>query len=139
MKKILFLAVVVVMFSSCAAPYIVSAKTLDYDKISGQKDFFITESNSVNFDYKPIGSVLAISVAGMSIVDDEYKDTDFKTKRFKSANVEDAFKKMCEEAISKGADGIINVKTKYSQAYTLQYTYYPEDWVATGMMIKRNK
>ena len=64
MKKILTLcAFAALMMSSCVTPikFQQNAGFIDYSMFPGM---FLTESNSVNFDYQPIGSLYAEETSG---------------------------------------------------------------------------
>ena len=54
---------ILILLSSCYPKMIRSSYVLDYRKCSGD-GFFITESNSVNFKYQPIGSVSSELISG---------------------------------------------------------------------------
>jgi len=116
--------------------------------------FLITESNSVSFNYKPIGSVFTI-VKGNYLVEKEYgrnysrsssvidirsnKQPRQKNSRnnwnsytTQNYNIYDALDEVVRESKLKGADGIINIK--------IQFTYdknYGDGYEITGMAIKR--
>jgi len=133
MKKAMFLILLVlILFSSCSIHlYQLNTYTIDYSKYT-EKNFFITEASAVSFDYMPIGSITVESISGVySQKTNEYDFSDVE----KSANVEDAFQKLYEVAIKKGANGIINVKMNFTSAYTVEHTYFPSRWLVSGMMI----
>jgi len=115
MKKLLFFAAIVLLFYSCSPEiyYAVNSYTIDYSKYT-EKNFFITESNSVNFEYKPVGSIVVESVSG------------YYNSEFISANIDDAFIKLYQVAQKNKANGVINVKMNFG---------YPSKWIVSGMLI----
>jgi uncharacterized protein YbjQ (UPF0145 family) len=127
MKKILPLAAIICIMLSCSylrPPAILLSNSLDYSEY--QKDgFFITESNSVNFDYKPIGSVSGINVAGykmrgitLKVYSDDVFRTENKasiqtTSEFVPATQKAVLAEMVKKAKEIGANSIINLNIKY--------------------------
>ena len=140
MKKILMLCVIVMAaLSSCAptiSPFRQSAGYIDYSMFPGM---FLTESNSVSFDYQPIASLFASEVTGEykvekkrvrtdEIYGNEYVEYDGKV-RF--ANPQSALIFAVEKAKSMGGNGIINLKIG-------PYTNRGQDgYFVSGMVIKR--
>ncbi|WP_437921504.1 hypothetical protein [Sphingobacterium sp. LRF_L2] len=113
---------IISMLLSCGPQkslYTAFASSVDYRPYT-QKGFFITESNSVNFDYKPVSSVVAVVKSGYS----ESKDASVETikpkklptqqtlimKDFVEASSQVALDKLYEKAQELGANGIINLK-----------------------------
>ncbi len=135
MRK-LFLFLLVVLFNcSCVTwNYEVNVSTIDYAKLSNSKGFFISESNSVSFEYTPIGSISIECVSGNDGVESELN---WSTTKYKHASIEDGFKKLIQVSIEKGANGVINVQTKYLPAFNTKYAYYPDRIIVSGMMIKK--
>ncbi|MFZ4800357.1 MAG: hypothetical protein ACOYMA_22905 [Bacteroidia bacterium] len=143
MKKTMFFALVLFFFSGCYTPphfYSLKSNIISYAKYS-DKGFFITESNSVNFEYVTIGNITTESTTGY--VDKNNKIVDSKDRRYDSAvnyrvaNLEDAFEKLFEDALKAGANGVINVKMNYISTSGSGYITYPSKWMLTGMLIKR--
>ncbi|MDR0699650.1 MAG: hypothetical protein LBG28_10610 [Tannerella sp.] len=83
MKKIFILIAIVSLGQTSCKSYKEYSRTLHYDEF---KDFSITESNSVNFEYEPVGSVLAIVESG------------FINRTLSLASEEDALRLLYEEA-----------------------------------------
>lgn len=146
-----------VFLSSCTVlkpAYKVTSNFIDYSFFT-EKNFFITESNAVSFNYGSIGSVIAVVNSGYEIKDTirtvknnydvVYGSNNSTTTDkliygdFKSANVQDAFSKLYEIAVDKGANGIINLQIKYVEAYFDPMTkiFYTSCFVVTGMLIKK--
>lgn len=99
MKRILLILIATISLSSCGMmKYAEYSTTLNYNRF---KNFFITESNSVSFDYEPIGSVSSMVVSGY-----------VKSKRIE-ASADDALEVLYEEARQSNANGIINLKITY--------------------------
>ena len=123
MKQILLLSITMFMLTACVSrrPYTEDSYTISY---SDHKDIFITESNSVNFEYEPIGSVSATIGSG------------YKGRKFIEATEDEVIKKLCKESKLLGANGIINFRITYS--VDNRYTK-PNPAIiitATGMAIK---
>lgn len=141
MKKILTLcAVAALIMSSCAPtiePFKQTAGFIDYSMFPGM---FLTESNSVSFEYQPIASLYASEVTGAykvekkrirtdEIYGSEYVEYDGKI-RF--ANPQSALIFAVEKAEALGGNGIINLKVE-------PYTYKDgrDAYFVSGMVIKR--
>lgn len=131
MKKLIIALISVCMLGSCTlpivkTPYVNAVTIFDYSKYT-EKGFFFTESNSVSFDYKPIGSVYAYGETGYNIIDRETKTKKFdddvigtkwnttKDKLVfgdqlivvdKAKLIDDVYNK----AVEKGANAIMNLK-----------------------------
>ena len=136
MKKVLLLAVMALFLNSCVTigKYMVNYVTIDYSKYT-EKGFFITESNSVNFDYKPIGSISIESVSGNVAVE----SNDSYSEHYKPASLKDAFDKLHTIGLEKGANGVINVKMDYLNSFKdpSSGVIYMGRWVVTGMLISK--
>lgn len=145
MKKILFFTFIVSILSSCATipdsrnPYSRYHGVVDYSKYTAQ-GFFITESNSVSFNYQPIGSVTAVVQSGWEVLErttktsssnDDVYGSSTKTKvkygEFIRAELDDAIEELYFASKDLGADGIINFSISSSFG----------EYVVSGMAIKR--
>lgn len=168
MKKMLFVAVLAVLLSSCADKilYSVTAVSVDYSSYA-ERGFFMTESNSVNFDYQPIGSIYVQTSSGYDstgikqpkqknymyssnqyssstriIYNDELRtEAKIKTGPWRSVGFVTAIEVLYKKSIELGADGLINLNRTYVPA---QYSknggiIYPDKVIITGMAIKRKK
>lgn len=133
MKKIILSVVSVLLLSSCATlingPYYSEfSQSIDYSKYS-EKGFFLTESNSVSFDYTPVATVYCVIENGyVRIVDGkEYQLQGemyiTKDMEFKRGYADTTLDKLYQEAHKLGADGIINLQFSNNRA--------------SGMAIKR--
>ena len=148
MKKLLLLIIPVLMLTGCYAKYeaVKNAYILDYTEFTS-KGFFITESNSVNFEYDALGSAAGVSYDGYEVIykkdqmsDDTYtRLTDIKVKygKFIASKPIDALRELCIKVIEEGGNGVINVKiesTSRNIPGTSNSTY---GYIATGMAIRK--
>lgn len=141
MKKILALCVfAALMMSSCApsiSPFKQSAGYIDYSVFPGM---FLTESNSVSFEYQPIASLYASEVTGAYKVEkkrirtDEIYGSDYVEYdgKIRFANPQSALKFAVEKAEALGGNGIINLKI---EPYV--YSDGRDAYFVSGMVIKR--
>lgn len=70
MKKIISFCVVLLLVTSCTTykiPYRRYSAAIDFSAYA-QKGFFITESNSVNFSYEPLGSITSVVTSGYEVI-----------------------------------------------------------------------
>jgi hypothetical protein len=103
MKKIILCATVLLLFSGCITyRYVELTSVIDYSKYT-KDGFFLSESNSVNFEYEAFGSVSAVILSGKKF-----------GVGYKVANSDDAVRAVYEKAKSLGVDGLINLKFDYS-------------------------
>ena len=140
MKKIFFI-LVVALLTSCGSIAPIVTFT-DYSEYS-RNGMFLTESNSVNFQYEPIGSVSALMYSQYVPVtensskeqrgEDVYFSSPYGTRKYQSATVKDVIDLIVHEAQTKGANAIINLKYEYIPATKGQ----PSAWFVSGMAIKK--
>lgn len=135
MKKIVCGILLSILFVGCIPPKrITQVVTLDLTKYT-EMGFFITEANSVNRDYDPIGLVNVYLESGRDVSvtkkdggDPIYgQDIVIKKGKVIVASLEEALEIMYNEARSKGANAIINLKYSCSELGS---------WSVTGMAIK---
>ena len=127
MKKILLLTITSFVLFGCSSlrpPAMLLSTSLDFAEYQ-KEGFFITESNSVNFDYTPIGSVSGINVAGYKMAGTTlkvYSDDVFRTENksfvqttseFIPATQKAVLAEMVKKAKEIGANSIINLNIKY--------------------------
>lgn len=121
---ILFCFVVVSCSTATIQPPIKETVVVDYSYYYN-RGFFITESNSVNFDYKPLGSVITYLKDGYKVSRNMLASP--LSEKNTKLSVNDALRELvisCQEA---GANGIINLKISIgADSYTI-----------TGMAIKK--
>lgn len=121
--------------------------SIDYSEIT-DKGFFLTESNSVSFDYTAIGSVSSYYRSGKVYInskkasksenDDVYRTTG-SIKKIENTNVvyytpKDALIGIYEEALKMGGNGIINFRIDYISLPNLPHNY---GYSVSGMVIKK--
>ena len=109
------------MLTSCS-PKILYSEAVGFVDYSTYQDqgMFLTESNSVNFEYDAIGSVTVVVYSGNTVVsptsrveaNDIYGDeTTIQSKmKWKSASPEDALNAAVKQVSNKGGNGLINIK-----------------------------
>lgn len=159
MNKLLLLFAAVTFLSSCSVKksmYTTEASSVDYTPYT-EKGFFITESNSVGFDYEPISSVVASTKSGYTDkkkkmahshhrlnskknIKQGVSNEDIESGAFKIASSEDALNELYNQALSHRADGIINLKILFSIIPGINEKGQLIDiemYHASGMAIKR--
>lgn len=119
MKKVLLLVVIGfgMFFTGCmpTAKFGVTSNFVDYTKYT-VKGFFISEANSVSFEYDAIGSISTLVLSGNQGCKNE--NTKFKgglvgdatNRDYVSATPQDVIEGLYNEAVKQGANGIINVR-----------------------------
>ncbi len=147
MKRILFFTAVV-MLASCST-YTPMVNFIDYSGYTDQ-GMFLTESNSVSFDYQPVGSINVLLYSGFAKTNQQPASTETKKEKvlsdgvyysgnsaqskgnYQTATIQEALRIAVQEAKSKGANGIINLSFEY-----VPYTKgSPSGWYVSGMAIK---
>ena len=153
MKKIInysILAGIALSLASCASikspRFIQRAYFVDYQQAAGGK-VFITESNSVSFDYTPVGSLLVEEISGMEkkpkdiSVKQAYKQTDpiygdapqsSGKSYYRSPDAESALDYAAKKALDMGGDAIINL-----QVVPSVYEGGRQMLIVKGMVVKR--
>ncbi len=149
MKKLVFLILVVGLFAACVTPQMPEpygfSTLLNYSPLT-DKGIFVTESNSVSFDYKTLGSVSATEVGGWvkkgkkpkatresnkSRNDDMYVDIDRNQYTGKyvyvAPSLDMAMERMVNTLKVVGANGIINLKVQFES----------DRIIISGMAIKK--
>lgn len=155
MKKVLLLLILcATIFSSCAVlPTPISVvNVIDYSVFT-QKGIFATESNSVNFDYEAIGSVLSEEIDGWvkksslknegkqprKIYQDEYygdsQSVSFGKRVFVPADLNNALQNFAVQLKKMRANGVINLKISYIKVPYGKTSL--NSIVVTGMAIKK--
>ena len=151
MKKVLLFVFAIGLLTSCATsaisypePYGFST-FLDYSPLTN-KGIYVTESNSVSFDYKILGSVSATEVSGWvkkekelkvanknkkNNVDDMYADVERNQSNGKymrmSPSLDAAMEPMANTLKEVDANGIINLKIQWE----------PDRIIISGMAIRK--
>lgn len=151
MKKVLLFVFAIGLLTSCATsaisypePYGFST-FLDYSPLTN-KGIYVTESNSVSFDYKTLGSVSATEVSGWvkkekvlkvanknkkNNVDDMYAGVERNQSNGKymrmSPSLDVAMERMANTLKEVDANGIINLKIRWE----------PDRIIISGMAIRK--
>lgn len=146
MKKLFLIISVVAILSSCSSKVLYQSSTgfVNYSAYA-RNGFFLTESNSVSFDYTPIGSVTATVLSGYlktkSVTWDKgdgiYPSTPSTSKyKWQYASVDDAVAALVNIAIEQGANGIINLKIERYDGYD-ENNARREGLLISGMAIRK--
>lgn len=140
MKKALLLLSTFAL-SSCITPQFSQYVGMVDFRPYMEEGFFVSRSNSVSFDYEPIGYVEALVESGKdkSIkIENKYKkefeQTYYSNAKWRSATSEDAMKVIVEKSKQVGADALIDIEFK---VYTYPNTGNISKVHASGMAIKR--
>lgn len=139
-----FICMLIIIFTSCNVydPYIISNHTIDFSSYS-KEGFFITESNSVSFEYEPIGSIITEVYSGYNAEEIKIKEENeiygeitktIKKGVYVKASPDDAIYFLIEQAKELGANGIINLKI---QPVSSKNEYKIIGYYVTGMAIKK--
>lgn len=149
MKKIYYcfiLGALALSVSSCVPKFIQRTYFVDYQKAAGGK-VFITESNSVSFDYTPVGSLLVEEIQGQykekktlsdkqayKKTDPIYGDVDQSSGKsyMRFPDAESALDYAAKQALDMGGDAIINL-----QMVPSVYEGKRQMLIVKGMVIKR--
>ena len=144
MKRLTLLLLTAISFSSCMSirpATSTSSYSIDYSKFA-DKGFFITESNSVSFNYTPLSSVYSSQTSGyeLLLVNGVVQKTSSyngpavpkTTKTYIDASPEAVLSALYENAIKQGANGIINLNITSITSVSGRPTI-----TATGMAIKK--
>lgn len=123
MKKYLLLMLIAIGLASCSTvEQFTLTDVTDYSAFTN-RGIFVTESNSVNFDYEPLGSVISITQSALS---------SFGFKGY--IDVDKAFNEIATKIEAKGANGLINLKISYLEASKASIKM-----VVSGMAIRTDK
>lgn len=124
MKKVLLiLCVAVFVLASCAVrtPYSVRSRVIDFTEIT-RTGFFITESNSVSFDYEQIGRVTTVAQSGWEVtgrrrgaddIEPGATDTWARFGDYIYASPDVAIYELVQRARAIGANGIIDLSIEF--------------------------
>lgn len=140
MKKVLLFPLIMLLLASCTsvhlpAPY--SRFTIVDYSVFARNGIFVTESNSVNFDYTSIGRVDSRSVGGwvrndglkepINIKEDYFLNPQGRVKNYQRPSLDEAFEVLIENMKKIGANGILNLKIETNS----------ESIIVTGVAIKK--
>lgn len=124
---ILLLSIIVTSCNTLPKPQ-TFIKIIDYSLLT-KEGIYVTESNSVNFDYIAVGSIIVTEKGGWEF-----------EKRI-DPNIESALKKLVIELKKINANGIINLTVSYSSelaSFSTSQVYVPTITVR-GMAIKTSE
>ena len=145
---ILFCTAMAVFLGSCGVktPYFEYAVFADY-RLLAEKGFFVTEAESVSFDYETIGFMSVQVSSGYRSITKDGKPgekkvglLEEKTEEYKKATLPDALEYFREKAVSTGANGAIRMDimvTKKPVVVGGVTVYEPDGYVVSGMLIKK--
>lgn len=152
MKKVYLLFVVMLLvLSACQslpAPKS-NVVVVDYTALTNQ-GIFVTESNSVNFSYEPIGSISIDELGGwvrenkqkraVDIKEDYYYNSPnpFSGKQvYQAPDMNNMFNKLAAQLHELGANGIINLKITQTFEYQKEIKQFIHRVTISGMAIKK--
>lgn len=146
--KFIFLTLSLLVLSSCSTPikYCEMVGYIDYSQYAS-RGVFISESNSVNFEYEPLGSISVLVEDGYKkgirpsrynddILYDE-KNNSEKYEYWAKASYGSALNVAVDSVISKGGNGIINLKISHTVQPINTKEQYRNIIFLTGMAIKK--
>lgn len=150
MKKIFLIIESTLLLVSCAPVYQLAPRSyigiIGYSPLT-EKGIYVTESNSVSFDYKAIGSVYAEEIGGWVRKDGKPESSDpkeayylissGKKKIYVQPDINAIFKKLVDQLKQSGANGIVNLKIESTteQDFVSKLSY--DKIIVTGMAIKK--
>ena len=106
--------------STVSVPQFTTTTFVDYSEFTKQ-GIFVTESNSVNFDYKPLGSVVSFTQGAWSGLSSKKIDAD------------EAFKDIADKVKNAGGNGLINFR------FNVTSTGSASVMTASGMAIRTDE
>lgn len=124
-SKIIFLALCCLLVSSCETvniPQVTVTVIRDYTPMT-DKGIFVTESNSVDFDYVPLGSVVSVTSGA-------YSSSVDKGVKYENVDLGKAFEEISKMLVVMDANGLINLKIESSFDNLIHYI------TVTGMAIR---
>ena len=142
MKKLLL-----ILFAACLASCSTYSPLINFVDYSTYNDqgMFLTESNSVSFEYEPVGSVNVLLYSGYVTSSPDrtvdYRAMDYRANgyvpttkvNYQDATIQEALRIAVEKAKEQGANVIINLQ--YSFIPAVKTT--PPGWRVSGMAAKR--
>lgn len=121
MRKILLLMLMAIGLASCVSVQQFTTTTVvDYSEFAKQ-GIFVTESNSVSFDYQPLGSVVSVTQGALSGLVS------------KSIDKDKAFMDIAAKVKEIGGNGILNFK------YNIMATGAASYMTVSGMAIRTDE
>ena len=148
MKKCLFLMLIatLLILAGCKSypPPTCYTSFIDYSQLDSQ-GIFATESNSVSFDYVPVGSVCVEECGGWEghriepDWEDEYEIyNNFSTEKngYTPPSLDNAFYNLAKKLKEERANGIINLKIMYGNKMVRENLFVGTITI-TGMAIRK--
>ncbi|WP_448635178.1 hypothetical protein [Pedobacter panaciterrae] len=148
MKKLFALLLITSIFAFSCSPIYKKPSNFrsgitDYSRFN-EKGFFITESNSVSFDYQAIGSVYVQQEEGYEIISNDpisikYKDDVTGYESVKQTSNLKTGNKYIGLDVNKGLDELHRITTsnKGNGIINLKITFWSGGYNITGMAIKK--
>jgi uncharacterized protein YbjQ (UPF0145 family) len=124
--------------------YVSVSSFIDYSYFT-DKGIYVSESNSVNFDYTPMGSIDILIASGYKFKQGVVKEKDMLGQTFysdsksewKNATINEAFDELYKVAINKNANGIINLKISQNIVESYDRKNSGLSFHITGMAIRK--
>lgn len=123
--KVIIISLCCLLVSSCETvniPQVTVTVIRDYTPMT-DKGIFVTESNSVDFDYVPLGSVVSVTSGA-------YSSSVDKGVKYENVDLEKAFEEISKMLVVMDANGLINLKIESSFDNLIHYI------TVTGMAIR---
>lgn len=123
--KVIIISLCCLLVSSCETvniPQVTVTVIRDYTPMT-DKGIFVTESNSVDFDYVPLGSVVSVTSGA-------YSSSVDKGIKYENVDLGKAFEEISKMLVVMDANGLINLKIESSFDNLIHYI------TVTGMAIR---
>jgi hypothetical protein len=131
---------IIALCSSCQTfQYTQKIAYLDYSFFR-ERNFFVTETNTVSFPYESLGSIAVLISSGKvyKSTDTNYKPLYQRSGSFKKATLEDTYQLVYDLAKEKGANGILGLKVEYLKPDKFAgKSKSNEGYMISGMTIKK--
>jgi len=148
--KILFAVALICLLSSCAVMLPSAVRTSSFVDFTKYESFYLSQSPTVDFKYKPLGVITSFVVSGNEPISKKDKSTKSKSvetnedamviggsqnTNYVAMSAQDAINLLYEKAKSKGANGIIGIKIDFMPDRAPNSSLY-FGYSASGMAIK---
>lgn len=144
MRNVILFCICLFVLASCktlAPPMPVKQSVhIDYSYLTNQ-GIFVTESNSVSFDYEACGSLYVECVGGWVTKKQAVDMQDIYIQKsgkyvYVPATIEDAFNLVLDELKALNGNGVINLRITPVSEYSALYNVNMNKIYITGMVIK---
>jgi hypothetical protein len=143
--QLIITSLMIVLLGSCAIQLPIPLKTSTYLDFTKYPDFYITQSQSLDFKYKPIGLITSTVISGYKRKQTEAENMVVNDQKYFAVNstmdhdfigmtAKDAVDLIYEKAKAMGANGIIGIKIDYIPSGTPGFSTY--GFTASGMAIE---